>query len=142
MIGRMKKNVKNLSYLWWIVLAGLVAPSFFSRLNNDPKKRAVAVVNGKTLDVAHFQRQYRMMQAQRQSFNQQYGLNLDINIDPMNAVERGAEALLLDGVATSQRFVVDPAILGGMIRQSINDAFGANKESFNVAFYEYNIKKA
>ncbi len=142
MIGRMKKNVKNLSYLWWIVLAGLVSPSFFSRLNNDPKKRAVAVVNGKTLDVAHFQRQYRMMQAQRQSFNQQYGLNLDINIDPMNAVERGAEALLLDGVATSQRFVVDPAILGGMIRQSINDAFGANKESFNVAFYEYNIKKA
>jgi len=142
MIGRMRKNVKNLSYLWWIVLVALLGQGFLSRFASDPNKKVVAQVNGRVLDAARFKRQYTMMQSQRQMFNQQYGLNLDVTVDPLLVVERGAENLLLDTVASSQRFAVDPAILSAMIRQSISSAFGINKESFNVGLYNYYIKRS
>ena len=142
MIGRMKLEMKNLSYLWWIVLASLVAPSFVSRLNNDPNKKAVATINGNVLDVARFKRQYMMMQSERQMFNQRYGLNLDLNVDPSMVVDRTASAMLIDDVASAQNFVVDPAVLSAMIRKSLSALFGAHKDGFNLALYNHYIRQA
>lgn len=138
----MRKEVKSFSFLWWLVLAGLIAPSFFSRMNNDPSKKPVAHINGKVIDVARFKRQYTMMQSERQMFNQRYGLNLDLAVDPSLVIERSAESLLIDGVAQDQHLVVDPAVLSAMIRKSLSNLFGISKESFNVGLYNYYIRQS
>ena len=128
-------------YLWVIVLAALVAPSFFSRMGNDPSKASLVAVNGNSITMNQFKHQYAIMQSERQMFNQRYGMNLDTSINPAHAVDRTIEGVLVDQVASSQGFVVDQAVLGAMIRDSLSQMLGLPKNAFTVELYNYYIRQ-
>ena len=142
MFGKMKQELRSgMYYLWWVLLLAMVAPSFFSRIGVDPQKSAVITVNGDPLTMIQFKRQYSMMQSERMIFNQRYGLNLDTSVDPVAVLNRGAEGLLLDAIAGAQGFVVDQEVLGLMIKNSLAEALGFDKNAFNMEFYNYYVRQ-
>ncbi len=143
MFGKMRQELRSaVYYLWWVLLIALVAPSFFQRIGGmDPQKQAVITVNGDPLTVQQFKRQYSMMQSERMMFNQRYGLNLDTNIDPVVVLNRGSEGLLLDAIAQTQGYSIDPAVLGFMIKNSLAEALGFDKKLFNMNFYAYYVRQ-
>ena len=142
MFGKLKQELRgSLYYLWWVVLLAMVAPSFLSRTGSDPQKAPIITVNGDALTMVQFKRQYSMMQSERMIFNQRYGLNLDTNIDPVAVLNRGAEGLLLDSVASAQNFVVDQSVLGMMIKNSLAEALGFSPNAFSMDFYNYYVRQ-
>ncbi|MBM3894369.1 hypothetical protein FJ366_02125 [Candidatus Dependentiae bacterium] len=141
MIGRLRVFVKEYSSLWWIVLIALIAPSFFRFNYQDPNKRAVATVNGEPLELSEFKRLSQMMQSERQMFNQRYGLNLDVAVDPIAVVDRGVESIVLNDLVRAQGIVINPEVLSSLIRSSMCQMFGIKPNQFSVDFYNYYIKQ-
>ncbi len=141
MIGRLRVFVKEYSSFWWIILIALIAPTFFRLSHEDPNKKAVATINGTALEVAEFKRVHQMMQSERQMFNQRYGLNLDLTVDPMRVIERSVETTLLNDAAKAQGVTIHPEVLSSLIRNSMCEMFGIKPNQFSVDFYNYYIKQ-
>jgi hypothetical protein len=141
MIGQLRNGVKQFKALWWIILVALIAPSFFNKGMQDPAKKTVAIINGTVFDVSQFKHQHQILQSEREMFNKRYGLNLDINVDPMRVIDQGVNTIVMDQVASAQGFSVHPEMLASMIKDSMCEVFGIKPAQFNIDFYNYYIKQ-
>ncbi len=132
----MRKDVRKLNTIWWIVLIGLAAPSIaYFRSSGSGKQQAIAKINGNPITIGDYQKVFDDLQRQRQWMKEKFGFAFETNVSPKEAFSRSVSENILNSVAGEIGIKVHHDILGERVTKMLSDDILDENGQINLTRY-------